>query len=178
MLIRIPKGWEIAEREAAPESAWLTRREIAKGLGLGAASVLSAAPAAKRNPDFTLDRPLTAEWAATSYNNFYEFHPTDKSAVKGNVGKFKTTPWTIEVSGLVNKPQKLDMEQLLRTMPFEERLYRFRCVERWAMAVPWTGFPMAALIKQLEPKPEAKYQRCHRRQGYAKCRTAFHSNCD
>ncbi len=165
MLIRIPRGWEIPERDAASESAWVHRREIVRGMGLlGAASLLGAAEPkpvypAKRNAEFTLDRPLTAEWAATSYNNFYEFHPTDKSAVKDNVGKFKTKPWAIEVKGLVAKPQTLDFDRLLRTMPFEERLYRFRCVERWAMAVPWTGFPMSALIKLVEPKPEAKYLR-------------------
>ncbi len=165
MLIRIPRGWEIPEREAAPESAWLRRRDIVKALGLaGMAPMLPAADSrpiypAKRNAEFTLDRPLTAEWAATGYNNYYEFHPTDKSAVKDNVGKFKPLPWTIEVTGLVNKPQRLDFDQILRTMPFEERLYRFRCVERWAMAVPWTGFPMAELIKRLEPKPEAKFVR-------------------
>jgi methionine sulfoxide reductase catalytic subunit len=166
MLIRVPKGWEIAGRLAAPESAWLNRREIVKGLGILGASALAAPAAepksiypAKRNPDYVLDRPETPEWAATGYNNFYEFHPTDKKAVKDNIGKFVTKPWTIEVTGLVNKPQTLDLDRLVKTMPFEERLYRFRCVERWAMAVPWTGFPMAALIKQLEPKPEAKYLR-------------------
>jgi sulfoxide reductase catalytic subunit YedY len=158
MLIRIPKGWEIPEREATPESAWLSRRDLVKGLALAAAAApLSAA--VKQNSEFTLDRPVTAEWAATSYNNYYEFHPTDKSAVKDTVGKFKTKPWSIEVKGLVNKPQRIDLEQLLRTMPFEERLYRFRCVERWTMAVPWTGFPMSEFLKLVDPKPEAKYMR-------------------
>ena len=97
MLIRIPRDWEIPEREAAPESAWLSRREWARSLGLlmGAASLL---PAAKRNEAYPLDRPLTEEWAATGYNNFYEFHPTDKGAVKDNVAKFVTKPWSIEVT--------------------------------------------------------------------------------
>ena len=166
MLIRIPKGWEMPAREAAPESAWLNRRELVKGLALAGASALTLSGVepksvypAKRNERFPLDRPITAEWAAIGYNNFYEFHPTDKGAVKDNVGKFVTKPWTIEVSGLINKPQTFDLDQLMKTMPFEERLYRHRCVERWAMAVPWTGFPMAELIKQLEPKPEAKFIR-------------------
>lgn len=174
MLIRIRKDWEIPEREATPESVWVNRREILAGMGLLGASSLLGGPAAaaaaateskgiypaKRNAEYTVtDRPTTSEIAATSYNNYYEFHPTDKAAVKDNVGKFVTSPWTIEVKGLVKKPQKLDFDQLVKTMPFEERLYRFRCVERWAMTVPWTGFPMSALIKQLEPKPEAKYIR-------------------
>ncbi|MBM3811307.1 MAG: protein-methionine-sulfoxide reductase catalytic subunit MsrP [Acidimicrobiia bacterium] len=161
MLIRIRKGWEIPEREATPEHVYLNRRQLLRAAGLLAASgSLFADPhAAKRNPEFTLDRPITPEWAATGYNNFYEFHPTDKQAVKDLVGKFKISPWKIEVKGLVNKPQTLDLDDLLKTMPMEERLYRFRCVEAWSMAVPWTGFPMSELIKKVQPKEEAKYLR-------------------
>src|SRR5688572_17485877 len=164
MLIKIPKGWEIPERDATPEHVYHNRREILKAAGfLAAAPLLSAAEvnphAAKRNPKFTLDRPITEEWAAIGYNNYYEFHPEDKQAVKDLVGKFKISPWKIEVKGLVNKPQTLDLDDLFKTMPFEERLYRFRCVEAWSMAVPWVGFPMSELIKKLEPKSEAKYIR-------------------
>jgi sulfoxide reductase catalytic subunit YedY len=163
MRIRIPKGWEIPEREAASEQAWWSRRELIQAAGLLAAGPLAAAEGgpypSKRNPDFTLDRPITPEWAAIGYNNYYEFHPTEKEAVKDLVGKFKPRPWTIEVKGLVNKPQTLDLDDLEKTMPFEERLYRLRCVERWSMAVPWTGFPISALIQKVEPKPAAKYIR-------------------
>jgi sulfoxide reductase catalytic subunit YedY len=161
MLIRIPKGWEIPEREATPEHVFLNRRQLLAAAGFAAAAPLlrAAGEPPKRNPKFTLDRPITEEWAATSYNNFYEFHPESKEAVKDNVGKFKISPWKIEVKGLVNKPQTLDVDDLLKTMPIEERLYRFRCVEAWSMAVPWVGFPMSELIKKLEPKPEAKYIR-------------------
>jgi sulfoxide reductase catalytic subunit YedY len=165
MLINVPRGWEIPEREATPEHAYRNRRQILRSLGfLAAAPWLSAAEAkgpypAKRNPQFTLDRPVTEEWAATGYNNYYEFHPTDKQAVKDNVGKFKPWPWKIRVKGLVKEAKVIDVEDLLKRMPFEERLYRFRCVEAWSMAVPWTGFPMSVLVKELEPKPEAKYIR-------------------
>ena len=165
MLIRLPNGWELPEREATPEHIYYNRRDILRAAGfLAGASVLGAVEGkgpypAKQNPEFTLDRPVTPEWAATSYNNYYEFHPTDKERAKDNTGKFVTHPWTIEVKGLVHKPQTLDLDDLLRTMPFEERLYRFRCVEAWAMAVPWTGFPLSELIKKVEPKPEAKYLR-------------------
>jgi sulfoxide reductase catalytic subunit YedY len=159
MLIRLPKGWEIPEREATPESVYYNRRQILRAAGFLAAPLFADPYAAKRNTDFQIDRPITEEWAATGYNNYYEFHPTDKQAVKNLVGKFKTSPWTIEVKGLVSKPQTLDLDDLFKTMPFEERLYRFRCVEAWSMAVPWTGFPMSALIKKLEPKPEANYIR-------------------
>jgi sulfoxide reductase catalytic subunit YedY len=164
MLIRVSKGWEIPEREATPEHVYRNRREILRAAGfLGAAAILPAQTpsvfAAKRNPEFTLDRPITEEWAATGYNNFYEFHPTDKEAVRNLVGKFETHPWTVDVTGLVAKPVKLDLDDLLKRFPHEERLYRFRCVEAWSMAVPWVGFPLSELVKTLAPKPEAKFIR-------------------
>ncbi len=168
MLIKVPRGWEIPEREATPESVFHGRREILKGMGFVGMSALlgQAAEAAigadlypaKRNPRYKLDRPVTPESAATSYNNFYEF-TTDKERVKTLVGNFKIDPWTVEVKGLVNKPGKYDLDDLLRKFPLEERLYRMRCVEAWSMAVPWAGFPVSALIEHVEPKPKAKYLR-------------------
>jgi len=163
MLIRIPKGWEIPEREATPESVYHNRREVLKAAGFLAAAPFAALAAgtfpAKKNPEFTLDRPVTEEWAATGYNNYYEFDPDNKENVKNLVGKFKPSPWSIDVKGLVNKPQKFDLDALLKTVNVEERLYRFRCVEAWSMSVPWTGFLMSELIKKVEPKAEAKYLR-------------------
>jgi methionine sulfoxide reductase catalytic subunit len=166
MLIKVPKGWEIPEREATPEGIYLNRRQILLGAGfLSVQTLLRAATEstvpypAHRNPEFVLDRTITAEQAATGYNNFYEFHGTDKEAVKNLVGKFVTRPWTVEVTGLVKKPQTLDVDNLERSMPLEERLYRHRCVEAWAMAVPWIGFPFSEIVKLAEPKPEAKFVR-------------------
>jgi sulfoxide reductase catalytic subunit YedY len=163
MLIRSPRGWEIPEREATPESAYLNRRQLLTAAGfLGVERLLAAGAGpypAKRNPDFTLDRPITEEWASTGYNNFYEFNEEDKTAVKDMVGKFQISPWKIEVKGLVQKPRWFDVDDLVRTMPLEERLYRHRCVEAWSMAVPWTGFQFSELVKQVQPKPEAKYVR-------------------
>jgi sulfoxide reductase catalytic subunit YedY len=165
MLIRIPRGWEIPEREATPESVYLNRRQLLAAAGfLGVEGLLAAATTnspypAKRNPQFTLDRPITEEWAATGYNNFYEFNEEDKTAVKDMVGNFHVSPWKIEVKGLVRQPRTYDVDDLVRTMPLEERLYRHRCVEAWSMAVPWTGFQFSELIKQVDPKPEAKYVR-------------------
>src|SRR5687768_15534734 len=114
MLIRIPKGWEMPEREATPESVYLNRRALLKAAGfLGAGELLRAADPspypAKRNPEFTLDRPITEEWAATGYNNFYEFDPENKEAVKDKVGAFVVSPWTVEIGGLVGKPGKQDV---------------------------------------------------------------------
>ncbi len=162
MLVRIRRGWEIPEREATPERVYLNRRQWLHAAGIlgGSALGLAANPyPARRNAEFTLDRPITEEWAATSYNNFYEFDPEDKAAVKRKVAAFQVHPWRIEIRGLVAKPQVLDLDDLLRRMPLEERLYRFRCVEAWSMAVPWTGFPFTALIREVEPKPEARFVR-------------------
>lgn len=175
MLIKIPRGWEISEREAAPEQIYLNRRRFIKALGLaGAATLLRrdrlAAAAfgdtksiypAKRNEKFVLDRPLTEEWVTAHYNNFYEF-TTDKERVADLVEKFQTRPWTVEVTGLVAKPKTYDVDKLIRLMPIEERLYRFRCVEAWSMAVPWTGFPMKAFIDWAQPLSSAKYIRLSR----------------
>ena len=150
----------IKEREVTPESVYLNRRQILSAAGfLGVERLLCAAGAVQRNPEFVLDRPITNEAAVLSYNNFYEFHGTDKLAVKDLVGKFTIHPWTVEVGGLVNNPKTFDIDDLLRTMPLEERLYRHRCVEAWSMAVPWTGFPLSALVKLVEPKPEATFVR-------------------
>ena len=113
---------------------------------------------ATRNPEFVLDRPLTEEHIAAQYNNFYEFSEA-KDDVWRRVGGFKSRPWTLEIKGLVNKPQQIDVDQLLRTMPLEERLYRHRCVEAWAMTVPWTGFPLKALIDKIEPLSGARFVR-------------------
>ena len=148
----------IKESDVTPESVYLNRRQILMAAGfLGMDRLLYAG--VPRNPEFVLDRPITSEAAVLSYNNFYEFHGTDKSAVKDLVSKFTTHPWTVEVGGLVNKPKTFDIDDLLRTMPLEERLYRHRCVEAWSMAVPWTGFPLSALIKLVDIKPEAKFIR-------------------
>jgi len=151
------------ERLTTPESVYLSRRQLLLAAGfLGIESALPTSATgpspATRNPEFKLDRQLTPEWAATSYNNFYEFS-SDKAQVKNKTGDFVTTPWSIEIKGLVNKPGTYDLDDLVRRFPLEERLYRFRCVEAWAMAVPWTGFPLSLLIKEVDPKPEAKFVR-------------------
>ncbi len=158
MLIRIRKGWEIRESEATPESAFLNRRQLLSAAGLSLLPALASA-APKRNEKYTLDRPITEEWAATGYNNYYEFNPNAKEGLAPLTSEFVISPWKIEVTGQVNKPQTLDLDDLLKKFQVEERLYRFRCVERWAMAVPWSGFQLSELIKMVEPKPAAKYIR-------------------
>ena len=114
---------------------------------------------AERNESYQVpERPLTPEAAATGYNNFYEFS-TNKAAVKAAVRRFETTPWKVEVAGLVERPGQVDLEDFFDKLPSEERVYRFRCVEAWAMTVPWTGFPMRKFLEWVEPKPEARFVR-------------------
>ena len=178
--IKIPKGWEIPENQVTHESDYINRRKFIKNLGLGSAGALlfsssnacgqgsalekqlepfrSQTLDAEKNANFTVERQMTDEIVAATYNNYYEF-TTSKSTVWRRVEKFKTNPWEIEISGLVEKPMTLDVDDLIKQMPLEERVYRFRCVEAWAMVVPWIGFPMKALLEKVQPKAEAKYVR-------------------
>jgi len=177
--LRAPK---IAEREVTPEALFHQRRRMIKSLtlfSLGAAvgNMLGCGPGddavkvgvqenppgadlypARRDARFTLDRPVTEEIFAASYNNFYEFS-TLKGGVYPAAAGLTTHPWQLTVGGLVEKPITFALDDLVRSMPLEERLYRFRCVEAWAMAVPWTGFSMRALIKRVQPLSAAKYVR-------------------
>jgi sulfoxide reductase catalytic subunit YedY len=173
---------KISENDITPECVFLDRRRflgIAGYVGLVAAGAAFPAcgPAresptigAQQNPPapdlypasrdarFRLDRPLTDEAYAASYNNFYEFS-TWKGGVYKKSARLRTSPWQVEVGGLVEKPRVFDIDELIRAMPLEERLYRFRCVEAWAMAVPWTGFPLRRFIKSVRPLSSAKYVR-------------------
>lgn len=178
--IKIPKEWEIPESQVTPESDYINRRKFIKDLGIVSASALlfstSTACAqekgvekqlkpfraqklnAEHNTAFTVERQMTDEIVAATYNNYYEF-TRSKNSVWKNVDKFKTRPWEVEISGLVEKPMTLDVDDLIKQMPLEERIYRFRCVEAWAMVVPWVGFPMKALLDKVQPKADAKYVR-------------------
>ncbi|WP_313300781.1 protein-methionine-sulfoxide reductase catalytic subunit MsrP [Diaphorobacter sp.] len=99
---------------------------------------------------------VTSYKDASTYNNFYEFG-TDKADPARNASTLRTRPWTVEVGGLVNKPQKLGIEELLKLAPQEERIYRLRCVEGWSMVIPWVGYSLAELLKRVEPLGSAKY---------------------
>jgi methionine sulfoxide reductase catalytic subunit len=110
---------------------------------------------APRNDDFEYGRPETVQRAAAEYCNFYEF--TGGKSVFLYVSKFEPTPWSFEVAGLCAKPRTFDMDDIYREFTLEERAYRHRCVEAWAMCVPWTGFPLARLLELVEPQPDARY---------------------
>ena len=106
------------------------------------------------------ERPLTERLTASSYNNFYEFkHQGDLKTVWPLVDDYEVFPMTLEVAGEVDEPQRFDIDTLIRSMPLEERTYRFRCVEAWSMTVPWTGFPLSALIRACNPNSRATHVR-------------------
>jgi sulfoxide reductase catalytic subunit YedY len=121
-------------------------------------SPLAALYPAARNPKYVLDRPLTDEKLAARYNNFYEFTEV-KDQVWKLAAKLTTRPWTLEIKGLVEQPRTIDVDDLVRQMRIEERLYRHRCVEAWSMAVPWTGFPLADFVRFARPLSSARYVR-------------------
>ncbi len=162
---------DLREADVTPESLWMRRRDF---LRLGAAGALGAIGGALPFPAGAADDPTgaalsvarTADLAGgekptpwksvTTYNNFYEFG-TSKSEPAERAGSLRTRPWTLTVEGEVKRPQTIAIEDLLRMAPLEERIYRFRCVEAWSIVVPWVGFPLAELVKRVEPTSRAKY---------------------
>ena len=172
MLIKIPRGWELPEGAATPEDVFRVRRQLIKGVAAG--TLLAASPAVfaaaaaesdedpsahlypvARNPRYELDRDITPEEITTTYNNFYEFGSHKRIAKAAQ--KLKVRPWTVTIDGMVEKEMVVGIDDLLAKMPLEERLYRHRCVEAWAIAVPWSGFAMAAFIDFARPLGQAKY---------------------
>ncbi|MGQ9904924.1 MAG: protein-methionine-sulfoxide reductase catalytic subunit MsrP [Anaerolineae bacterium] len=171
----------IRSSEITPEHVYRSRRRFMKGIGaiaLGAAasaaltacdalepgdldsqpaSVDDPKPSATRSTD-ELGDPLTSFEAITNYNNFYEFS-MGKEAVARLARRFTIAPWTITVGGLVNNPKTYDIDDLRKRFPQEERIYRLRCVEGWSMVIPWLGFPLAALLREVDPQSGAKYVR-------------------
>jgi sulfoxide reductase catalytic subunit YedY len=158
---------DIAEREATPEQLYLRRRGFL-ALGAAGASALllpragaagepsgTALPVSKRLEKAGGEAP-TAWDAVTSYNNFYELG-TEKDEPARKAGSLRTRPWTVAIEGEVKRPQTVAIDDLLRWFPLEERIYRMRCVEAWSMVIPWVGFPLAELVRRVEPTSRAKY---------------------
>ncbi len=154
MLIRRPS--DIPSSEITPESVYVNRRAFLGTAGtlalagLAAPSVLSAASASAQ------DDKITSEEDATSYNNFYEFG-LSKEDPKRNAGSLVTSPWTVNVDGLVKAPKRWDLNALLAGLAVEDRVYRHRCVEAWSMVIPWRGVRLRDVIARLEPTSGAKY---------------------
>jgi methionine sulfoxide reductase catalytic subunit len=170
--------------EITPEALYLRRREFIKNAVLTAgtaaafgsglvwlvgqrpppdppdqpplAQVVSAAPETTSPGQYDTDEPMTAYQAVTTYNNYYEFG-VDKDEPARNAHTLETRPWTISVEGEVARPQVIDIDTLLQWFTPEQRVYRMRCVEAWSMVIPWLGFPLADLIKRLEPTGNAQF---------------------
>ena len=152
--------------EITPERLYLDRRSFIAGtgaliLGAGASGAEASPPQgqplrAARNDALSLKEPATKIESATTYNNFYEFGVNKEDPAR-LAGAFKARPWTVKVDGLVAKPKTFDIDELLRAFPLEERVYSLRCVEAWSMILPWLGFPLASLLKRVEPTGQAKY---------------------
>jgi sulfoxide reductase catalytic subunit YedY len=158
----IQRGSDIPSSEITSESLYHNRREFIKSasaiLGIAAAGIIvppaTGAPQAKGKYDTT--EKATPFEDVTTYNNYYEFG-TDKADPARNSKSFKPAPWTVKVEGMVKKPAVYNFEDLVKGLTGEDRVYRMRCVEAWSMVIPWQGFPLADLIKKLEPTPAAKY---------------------
>lgn len=161
MLIKVIKGWERAEREVTPEGLRLRRRGLLAAVaGVALAGQIRPARAAiNEDPPVSAlyppGRPLTAERAATTYNNFYEF--SEGKDLWRAAQKMPQSPWSVTLDGLVDRPLTVDLDMLASMVTLQQRVYRHRCVEAWAMTVPWTGVPLADIIKLASPKPSAKY---------------------
>ena len=156
---------KINPSEITPEHIYVSRRDFVVGMGVLAASFLFLGSCGGERDSSSgevstdeMDDELTPFDSIISYNNFYEF-TTSKEGVGRLAQNFKTSPWTVQVGGLVKNPQTFDMDDLLRKFSQEERIYRLRCVEAWSMVIPWLGFPLAKLLKEVEPTPKARYVR-------------------
>ena len=169
MLIRKPNltGQDIPSSEITPEHTFQQGRRhfLAALAATAAAGALPAfAAAGALEPDtlktipskFSTSEPQTPFSKATTYNNFYEFG-LDKSEPAKNAHTLVTRPWTIEVAGLVKKPQKVSLDDLAHYRPLESRVYRHRCVEAWSMVIPWDGYSLSEFINFCQPLPSAKY---------------------
>jgi methionine sulfoxide reductase catalytic subunit len=163
MLIR--RAPRFAASEITDPTLYLSRRELIAGaaaaLALSPGPGAAAAPtlatlAATRNPALSLSEAQTKFEAATTYNNFYEFgvNKDDPSRLGHTL---RPRPWTVQVDGFVGKPKTFDIDELIRLFPLEERVYSLRCVEAWSMVIPWIGFPLASLLKRVEPTGQAKF---------------------
>lgn len=177
--------WNLPENQATPHSAYLNRRNWLKKMGLlavgGAAigggaywylnqgtdeEIIAAGQLAEREPiDWTnvamnerfadAGREQSSLAQVARYCNFYEFSQT--KGVWAYIDDFEPLPWKVEITGEVRRPVELDVDDILRTFPLEQRVLRHRCVETWAMVVPWIGFPLKALVDRVEPLPNARY---------------------
>lgn len=180
--VLIQKPADIPPSEITPESLYRQRRRFMGGLAQGATAALlsplggllagdalaaPATPPAGGHLDgirratvpgpFATDEALTPRESITTYCNYYEFGPDKSEPAQNAPGRLRTRPWTVVVEGEVLKPRTFGIDDLLRLAPLEERIYRLRCVEGWSMVVPWVGYPLAALLNQVQPTGQARF---------------------
>lgn len=168
MLIKIPSSSDCLPSEITSEAAYLNRRKFITGMAAGAgllgtglplganAALTSGAMAAAKKTSYGKGEELTPFKDVASYNNFYEFG-TDKSDPEKYADEMTVDPWSVTVEGHADKTGVIPLEDLIKGLSFEERIYRLRCVEAWSMVIPWVGFPLGDLIKKLGPTSKAKY---------------------
>src|SRR5208282_1894136 len=171
--MKIKRAAGIPSSEITPKWLYLNRRKFLAGvLGVTAGALAGrslkelAWPSQKalagtklnvagKSP-FSTTEEITSYENATHYNNFYEFGTAKEDPAK-NATRFRTSPWSVKVSGLVDKPRTFTLEELQRLAPLEERIYRHRCVEAWSIVVPWIGYSLNVLLKEVSPQPKAKF---------------------
>ena len=157
----IGKKPNILPSEITPRDIYLGRRDVLAGIGAAGIGTIMSRPAAAAKLT-SVKSPLSTTETATplkdvsTYNNYYEFG-TDKSDPAQAAGNFKPTPWSVEIGGMVAKSGTLTLEDILKPVTLEERIYRMRCVEGWSMVIPWNGFALAELLKRVEPLGSAKF---------------------
>jgi sulfoxide reductase catalytic subunit YedY len=157
MFVHRRRGWEIPESRVTPERFVTGRRALMAGAAgaILAPAVPVLADVVNQDTKYPPNRATTPEADSTTYNNFYEFG--DDKSIWRAAQKMPVSPWQIEFAGMVDKPRTMDIADLLKQVELEERIYRHRCVEAWAMTVPWTGFPVSQLLKVAQPSAGAKY---------------------
>ena len=161
MLIRKPA--DLRHSDVTPKQFYLNRRRfLAAGSAIAGAWALPTPAGATMKLNnvtksaYTVNEKITPLADITSYNNYYEFG-TDKEDPSHYANTLRPSPWQVVVGGLVNKPKTYDLDSIMKIAPLEERIYRHRCVEAWSIVVPWIGFPLAALLKEVDPNTKAKY---------------------
>jgi len=161
MLIRKPA--DLRHSDVTPKQFYLNRRRfLAAGSAVAGAWALPTPAGATMKinnvtkSSYTVNEKITSKEDITSYNNYYEFG-TDKGEPSRYANTLRPSPWQVVVGGMVNKPKTYDLDSIMKIAPLEERIYRHRCVEAWSIVVPWIGFPLAALLKEVDPTSQAKY---------------------
>jgi len=160
MLIEKPS--DLKYSDVTPKAVYTNRREFLAALGMGGALLMTHEADAgtklevsSKSP-FSTTEKINSYQDVTTYNNFYEFG-TQKNEPAEYARNYRTSPWTVSVEGLVEKPREFDLTSLMKLAPLEERIYRHRCVEAWSIVVPWAGYSLSALLKSVGVSPKARY---------------------